>query len=88
MSKRDFKIHTPGTEPKRTIETVVADADAPATVHADAVEGAELYSPSQLIDTTPDGLPMPSEVDPTTIRRPVLTTEGWLCPENIRGGGM
>lgn len=84
MSKREFKIHTPGVEPQRTVETVVVDAALPATVH----EGAEMYSPAQIIDTTPAGLPAPSEVDPTTLRRPVLTTEGWLCPENIRGGGM
>lgn len=85
MSKRDFKINTPGVEPVRAVETIVEDAQEPVTVHGDA---ESLYSPAKTIDTTPAGLPTPAEIDPTTLRRPVLTTEGWLCPENIRGGGL
>lgn len=74
MSKRDIKIHTPGVEPKRVVESVVEDVP--------------VQIPTEIVDTTPAGLPTPAEIDPTTLRRPVLTTEGWVCPENIRGGGL
>lgn len=74
MSKRDIKIHTPGVEPKRVVESVVEDVP--------------VQIPTEIVDTTPAGLPTPAEIDPTTLRRPVLTSEGWLCPENIRGGGL
>lgn len=85
MSKREFKINTPGVEPVRAVETIVEDAQEPVTGHGD---GQALYSPPEIVDATPKGLPTPAEIDPTTLRRPVLTTEGWLCPENIRGGGL
>lgn len=75
MSKREFKINTPGVEPVRAVETIVEDAQA-------------LYSPPEIVDATPKGLPAPAEIDPTTLRRPVLTAEGWLCPEYHRGGGQ
>lgn len=75
MSKREFKINTPGVEPIRAVETIVDDAQA-------------LHSPPEIVDETPAGLPAPEEIDPTTLRRPVLTTDGWLCPEYHRGGGQ
>lgn len=75
MSKREFKINTPGVEPVRAVETIVEDA-------------RELYSAPEIVDATPKGLPTPVEIDPTTLRRPVLTAEGWLCPEYHRGGGL
>ena len=74
MSKREIKIHTPGVEPQRAVESVV--------------EPVPVQIPTDIVDTTPAGLPAPSDVDPTTLRRPLLTSEGWLCPENIRGGGL
>ena len=72
MSKREYKIHSPGVEPQREAPSVVV----PESAHV----------PSELINSTPAGLPHPDEIDVTTLRRPVLTTEGWLCPDPRPGG--
>lgn len=73
-TRRNVKINTPGVEPERITESVVTPEP-------------EVSTPAVVIDATPKGLPEPDEIDPSTLRRPVLTTEGWLCPTDIRGGG-
>lgn len=73
-ARRNVKINTPGIEPARTTESVV-------------VPEPETSTPDTVIDATPTGLPSPDDIDPSTLRRPVLTTEGWICPTDIRGGG-
>lgn len=49
--------------------------EAPASAAADPVEVAD--APSAAAD---DGLPDASSIDPRTLRKPVMTRQGWLCP--------
>lgn len=57
----------------RKISTPHSEADAPA------VEAPELPRKQD----TP-ALPTPDQIDPRTIKKAVLTTDGWVCPAEIR----
>lgn len=51
---------------------------APTNAAADPVEIADAGGPASA--ATDDGLPDADSIDPATLRKPVLTRQGWLCP--------
>lgn len=70
MSKPQITPQVPGESP-----ATAAQADAGAQEQA-----SQQTEQAQATADTDGGLPDQSDIDPTKIRRSVLTKQGWVCP--------
>lgn len=67
----------PGQTPVVATETKVYDDGVTATGPAPLPEVSPVKAPAAA-----GGLPHPDDFDPKTLKGPVLTSQGWLCPDD------
>ena len=69
------------TKPTRTTRVPGEAAAAPAGDDAATVAAAPQEAPAPSAPPAPGELPNAIDIDAKTIRGPVLTKQGWVCPD-------